>query len=130
MDDETIKLQDNEDEKNDFLNLKIEQVCHIYFGMDRCCRCGCGGEYHKTPYSTNKNVDNVNLKLTKSRLKRAQKIVREGSYTDTYMYISDIKGVIHYNISFGHNKAITIYLHEHYTRIKKLQKIKNKITNL
>ena len=90
-----------------FLQAEISNISQVYFGKDRCCRCGCGGTYIATSYMENPRSE-VNDALVEKKLKRAKKLVLEGAeveYSDTYV-----------NISTGVNRALTFYLDE----VKKL----------
>ena len=86
-----------------FLQAEISNISQVYFGKDRCCRCGCGGTYTATSYMENPRSE-VNDALVEERLKRAKKLVLEGAkvmYEDTYV-----------NISTGVNRALTFYFDE------------------
>ena len=89
--------------KEQFLQAEISNISQVYFGKDRCCRCGCGGTYTATSYMENPRSE-VNDALVEERLKRAKKLVLEGAkveYEDTYV-----------NISTGVNRALTFYFDE------------------
>lgn len=75
-------------------NLKIEQIEKIYNGQDKACRCGCKGSYA------------YDEKKIKMRLNRALKLVKNGEATPEWLGSDCI------NVSFGDNRAITIYLKE------------------
>lgn len=69
-------------------------VTKVYLGKDRWCRCGCGGEY----------VYPDNPKFEK-RLKRFMKMWESYDPTDI-----DGSGKDNFrNVSFGKNRALTIY---------------------
>ena len=84
--------------------IQLDQISQIYIGKDRVCRCGCAGTYVSTSYMEDPRND-VDDKLAGSRLKRAKKLAlnttSEVDYQDTYI-----------NVSYGKDRAITIYLDE------------------
>ena len=89
--------------KQEFLDLQLNQVSQIYIGKDRCCRCGCGGDYIATSYMDQARSD-VNDKLALELLQRAQKVAvrsRSTEYADIYV-----------NVPIGGRKAITVYFDE------------------
>ena len=87
----------------EFLTCTIKDISQVYVGKDRCCRCGCGGEYTATSFMENPRSD-VNDSLVAKRLKRAQRLVSKGAeyeMGDTYI-----------NIVTGNNRALTLYFDE------------------
>ena len=76
-------------------DIQLSQVKQIYSGQDNACRCGCKGTYVA--------CDDLDNRLLKTRLKRAKKLAlqsdTEVEYDTNYI-----------NVSFGNNRAITIYL--------------------
>lgn len=86
-----------------FESLTIGQVSQVYVGKDRHCRCGCGGDYVATSFMVEPRSE-VNDKLAKSRITKAKKLVEQGAelrVEPTY-----------FNVSYGNNRAITIYTEE------------------
>jgi hypothetical protein len=85
-------------------DIKLNQISQIYVGLDRNCRCGCGGTYVSTSFMEEPRNE-VNDKLAMTRLKRAKKLALrkdvEIEYADIYI-----------NVGYGNNRAITIYLDE------------------
>ena len=75
-------------------NLKIEEIEKVYSGQDNACRCGCKGDYA------------YDEKKIKMRLNRALKFIKNGEATFEQIGNTCI------NVSFGDNRAITIYLKE------------------
>jgi hypothetical protein len=88
---------------NEFLNFTIENVSQVYVGKDRCCRCGCGGNYTATSYMV-KPRSEVNDSLVEKRLKRAKRLIESG--------IEYQIGDNHINIELGNNRALTFYFDE------------------
>ena len=67
-------------------------VKKIYMGVDRGCRCGCGGEYITSGHP-----------MFQKRLKRFEKMIckyKPGPHDDNPH---------HKNISYGNNRALTIF---------------------
>lgn len=88
--------------KNQFLNLQIDKVSQVYYGVDNCCRCGCAGTYYATEYMINPRSD-VNTAKARKLLEQAQERAmtsRSVEYGDTYV-----------NVPFG-KKAICVYFDE------------------
>ena len=69
-----------------------ETVTRIYQGQDRACRCGCKGEY----------VERGEAKFDK-RLKRFARML--AGYEPT----ADDMGSNYMNLSYGENRAMTVY---------------------
>jgi hypothetical protein len=88
---------------NEFLNFTIENVSQVYVGKDRCCRCGCGGNYTATSYMV-KPRSGVNDSLVEKRLKRAKRLIESG--------VEYQIGDNHINIELGNNRALTFYFDE------------------
>jgi hypothetical protein len=88
---------------NEFLNFTIENVSQVYVGKDRCCRCGCGGNYTATSYMVKPRSD-VNDSLVEKRLKRAKRLIESG--------VEYQIGDNHINIKLGNNRALTFYFDE------------------
>ena len=88
---------------NEFLNFTIENVSQVYVGKDRCCRCGCGGNYTATSYMV-KPRSEVNDSLVEKRLKRAKRLIESG--------VEYQIGDNHINIELGNNRALTFYFDE------------------
>jgi hypothetical protein len=88
---------------NEFLNFTIENVSQVYVGKDRCCRCGCGGDYTATSYMV-KPRSEVNDSLVEKRLKRAKRLIESG--------VEYQIGDNHINIELGNNRALTFYFDE------------------
>ena len=85
-------------------NLKISDISQIYQGKDNACRCGCKGTYVASSFMLNPRSD-VDDKKILSRLERAIKLVDANE--------ADIENNgNHINVSFGNDRAITIYLDE------------------
>lgn len=85
-------------------DIQLNQVSNIYMGKDRVCRCGCAGNYIATSFMIDPRSE-VNDVKAQARLNKAKKLTRntttEVEYGDTYI-----------NVSYGNNRAITIYLDE------------------
>jgi hypothetical protein len=88
---------------NEFLNFTIGNVSQVYVGKDRCCRCGCGGNYTATSYMV-KPRSEVNDSLVEKRLKRAKRLIESG--------VEYQIGDNHINIELGNNRALTFYFDE------------------
>jgi hypothetical protein len=84
--------------------IQLNQVSQIYLGKDRVCRCGCKGKYISTSFMESAR-NSVNDKLANIRLKRAKKLALDNNSEVTYCGNN-------INVSYGDNKAITIYLDE------------------
>lgn len=85
------------------LDLDISQVSQVYLGLDNHCRCGCGGDYVSTSFMESPRSD-TNDGLALRRIKKAKKLITEGAkWTAGDSYI---------NVSYGQNRAITIYTDE------------------
>lgn len=69
------------------------QVTRIYWGQDNWCRCGCAGEY----------TDREEGKLFDSRLARFMKML------STYSPRESDVGLNYRNISYGKDRALTVY---------------------
>jgi hypothetical protein len=67
-------------------------ITKIYMGLDRHCRCGCGGEY----VEIGKPKFEKRLKRFNSLLAAAE--LSSGDNTDSYI-----------NVSYGNNRAMTAY---------------------
>lgn len=87
-------------DKSQFLESTLKDFTTAYFGKDRCCRCGCRGEYISTSYMVNPRSEVNDLKFSK-RLQRAKKLVMNGAEFSF--------GGNHVNISYGNNLALTFY---------------------
>lgn len=62
--------------KEQFLTADLKDISQVYLGKRDCCRCGCGGDYTFTTYSTRKEkYYDINNKLVEKRLKRAKQLV-------------------------------------------------------
>lgn len=72
-------------------------VTKIYMGKDKVCRCGCAGEYIRK---------NENNPLFERRLKQFMKMLP--SYTAQEFDI----GQTYRNISYGNDRALTVYFDE------------------
>lgn len=78
-------------------------ISQVYLGKRNCCRCGCGGDYTATSYMINPRSEE-NDKLVAQRLRRAQKLVREGAdvdYGDNYV-----------DVETGNDRTLTFYFDE------------------
>jgi len=71
---------------------EASKVTKIYLGKDRHCRCGCGGEYV-----------NRGEPMFDKRLKRF-----ESMWAD-YKVGDDDEGSNYLNVSYGKNRALTVY---------------------
>ena len=90
--------------KEKFLNSTLSNISQVYSGKRRCCRCGCGGTYTATTYMINPRTDIIDNKLVERRLKRAKKLVLEGTdvdYGDTYV-----------DIETRNDRSLTFYFDE------------------
>ena len=88
---------------NEFLNFTIENISQVYVGKDRCCRCGCGGDYTATSHMVEPRSD-VNDSLVEKRLKRAKRLIESG--------VEYQIGDNNINIELGNNRALTFYFDE------------------
>jgi hypothetical protein len=73
-------------------SFKAEEVTKIYMGLDRHCRCGCGGEY----------VERGDP-IFEKRLRRFAQMLPDykiGDYDEGPNYL---------NISYGQNRALCVY---------------------
>ena len=88
----------------DFLSSTLKDFSQVYYGKDRCCRCGCGGEYICSSFANHSRSD-VDDNLFSKRLNRAKKLVIKGSVVvdieDTYV-----------NIGYGDNTCLCFYMDE------------------
>lgn len=82
-------------------DIKLDQVEQVYIGKDNVCRCGCAGDYVSTSFNTRKEEHNDKLALM--RIKSAQKKAKAGEAKVDY-------GPSYINVSYGIDRAITIYL--------------------
>ena len=57
------------------MQLDITQVSKVYQGIDRICRCGCGGEYYEAKQDAEK---------VEKLLKKAKKYIKEGVQYEIY----------------------------------------------
>lgn len=90
--------------KKQFLKSKNKNFSQVYFGKDRCCRCGCGGHYIATTYMINPR-SKVNDDLFNEKLNEAKVLI------ETNRAIFE-KGENFVNISYGENRALTFYFDE------------------
>ena len=74
------------------MQFNAEKVTQIYLGKDRHCRCGCGGEYVKP----GENKFNVRIERFAKMWENYQ--AKEDDISGSYL-----------NISYGRNRAITVY---------------------
>jgi hypothetical protein len=89
--------------EKEVLDLEISRVSTVYLGRDNCCRCGCGGDYVYTSYMDQPR-GTVNDSLALRRIKQAKKLITEGK--EWYF------GGNYINVSYGNDRAITIYTDE------------------
>lgn len=89
--------------EEEFLKATLSQVSQVYNGKRHNCRCGCGGNYIATSYMAEPRSE-VNDALAEKRLKRAQKLVREGASVDF--------GETFVDVECGNNRALTFYFDE------------------
>ena len=86
--------------REQFLEVKLEQITQVYSGRRDCCRCGCGGDYVSTSFA--KEADSkVDDSLVQRRLNRAKKLVREGAQFDNCSTYFDVKT--------GNDRTLTFY---------------------
>lgn len=71
---------------------KAEEVTKIYLGKDRVCRCGCEGEYVR-----------LGDPMFQKRLARFAKMWAD------YEPAKDDIGPNYLNLSYGKNRALTVY---------------------
>lgn len=76
--------------------LANKTIDKIYSGADNACRCGCRGKYYE--------ADN---RMFKSMLKKVMNKVNEGGVE---IHHCEDCGVEWINISYGDNRAYTIYV--------------------
>ncbi len=88
---------------DEFLTADLTQVSQSYLGKDRCCRCGCSGDYVSTSYhrSPRSRVDD---RIVKQRINRAKRLIREGAKAEVA-----VKWI---NVELGNNRALTFYFDE------------------
>lgn len=87
----------------EFLKMELNQISQCYIGKDRCCRCGCGGEYIATSFHQAPRSE-VNDNLVQKRLNRAKNLITKGSRYEI--------GENNINIVTGINRALTFYFDE------------------
>jgi len=87
--------------KQKFLESSINDFTNVYYGKDRCCRCGCRGEYISTSFMSNPRSPVDDDKFNK-RLKRAKKLINDGAR------VEELSNCI--NITYGNNLALTFYI--------------------
>ena len=87
--------------KQEFLDLTIEQITQVYSGRRDCCRCGCGGDYISTSYAIKTPWSKVNDSLVQNRLNRAKKLVSEGAEFDS--------DKVYFDVKTGHDRTLTFY---------------------
>lgn len=86
--------------REQFLEVKLEQITQVYSGRRDCCRCGCGGDYTSTSFAK-ETYSTVNDSLVKKRLKRAKKLVSEGAEFDS--------GTVYFDVKTGNDRTLTFY---------------------
>lgn len=79
------------------MQFKAEAVTQIYIGKDKACRCGCNGQY----------VERGEPMFDK-RLKRFERMW--ANYTPSTVQNAEDIGPNYFNISYGDNRAITVYV--------------------
>ncbi len=89
--------------REEFLAIGLDRISQVYEGKDRCCRCGCGGEYTATS-SMETPRSRVDDTLAESKLRRAKGLIQRGKVAEF--------GGNHVNIRFGINRALTFYFDE------------------
>lgn len=63
-----------------FFKLTTDRISKVYYGKDRCCRCGCGGDYTYTSNSSEiQSYYPVDDELVSIRLLKAKNLVLRGS---------------------------------------------------
>lgn len=67
------------------LALAPTEVSMVYTGIDRICRCGCGGEYYATTMHKGARAS-IDDKQVARLLNRAKKLIREGVSYDLYEF--------------------------------------------
>ena len=81
------------------MSIDISKITKIYMGRDRTCRCGCAGEYLEP-----------NDKLFSKRVKRFMAMAATYNFEE---HVTDQgfldKGPNYMNISYGQDRALTIY---------------------
>ena len=85
--------------------ITLDQVSQIYVGKDRCCRCGCGGNYIATTFMESPRTNIIDNIRAQKNLTRAKKLALKKDVLVEY-------GDNHINVGFGNNRAITIYTDE------------------
>jgi hypothetical protein len=88
--------------KEDFLKASIKDISTVYSGKEGC-RCGCGGEYVTSSYSTAQRSE-VNDALIIKRLKRAKTLINKGAIFEM--------GDTYANLITGKNRVLTFYFDE------------------
>jgi len=88
--------------EKDFLNATIKDISSVYSGREGC-RCGCGGEYVTSSYSTEQRSE-VNDELIIKRLKRAKNLVNKGATLEI--------GDTYANLITGKKSVLTFYFDE------------------
>jgi len=85
-----------------FLNAELSQISQVYYGKDRCCRCGCKGVYTSTSFNNcPSSFAVINDSLVLKRLKKAKNIVLKGGDVDY--------GTSYVNIVTGKDLALCFY---------------------
>lgn len=88
-------------DKQEFLNVKLEQITQVYSGRRDCCRCGCGGDYVSSSYAKPTTWATVNDSLVQRRLNRAKKLVEQGAEFDS--------DTIYFDVKTGNDRTLTFY---------------------
>lgn len=78
------------------MQFKAEEVTQIYLGRDKICRCGCAGTYAVR-----------GTRAFDTRLKRFAKMWVD--YTPRMDKNAEDVGPNYMNISFGNDRALTVY---------------------
>ena len=91
--------------KEQFLNISIEQISHVYEGKRDCCRCGCGGEYTATRFMKNPRSI-VDTSHVETLLQHTKDLLSADFNNDILLGDSFI------DIEVGRDKSITFYFDE------------------
>ncbi len=90
--------------KEQFLACELKDISSSYCGLDNHCRCGCGGKYLTTTFSTEQR-SRVSDTLVAKRLEKAKRLILE---EDAECYGGDT----YFNVCYNENTALCFYFDE------------------
>jgi hypothetical protein len=74
------------------MQFRADTVTRVYLGQDRVCRCGCKGEYAE-----------------RGEPKFERRVKRFATMWASYSPSKDDQGSNYLNVSYGENRALTVY---------------------